>query len=58
LGTAPPFISFWKATAGKVAERILAAVESPVMIAKAAMLAQAMAGEDGTGSATRLLEAM
>jgi UDP:flavonoid glycosyltransferase YjiC (YdhE family) len=58
VGAAPPSISFWRATAGKVARGVRSAVESPVMSAKAAELAQAMSAEDGTGRATRLLEAL
>jgi UDP:flavonoid glycosyltransferase YjiC (YdhE family) len=58
VGAAPALVSFWKATAGKVARRILDAVQSPVMSATAAKLAQAMSAEDGTGRATRLLEAL
>jgi UDP:flavonoid glycosyltransferase YjiC (YdhE family) len=56
LGAAPAFVSFWKATPGKLASRISEAMESEAMRARSSELARAMAAEDGTGRATRLLE--
>jgi UDP:flavonoid glycosyltransferase YjiC (YdhE family) len=58
LGAAPAFVSFWKATPGKLASRIRVALDSEAMRARAGELAVAMAAEDGTGRAVRLLEAM
>jgi UDP:flavonoid glycosyltransferase YjiC (YdhE family) len=58
VGAAPAFVSFWKATPGKIAGRIREAAESDAMRARGAELARSMATEDGTGRATRLLEAL
>ena len=56
VGVAPASVSFWKATPGKIASRIRAAVESEAMHAKARELAGAMLAEDGTGRAVCLLQ--
>jgi sterol 3beta-glucosyltransferase len=56
VGAGGTFVSFWKATPEKVAARIRQAIESGPMRSKALELAGAMAPEDGTGMATRLLE--
>ena len=56
VGVAPPLVSFWKATPGKIASRICAAIESEAMHAKARELAGAMLAEDGTGRAVCLLQ--
>jgi UDP:flavonoid glycosyltransferase YjiC (YdhE family) len=55
LGVAPAFVSFWKATPNEIARRIREA-GSEAMRKKASELARAMAAEDGTGRAVRLLE--
>jgi UDP:flavonoid glycosyltransferase YjiC (YdhE family) len=56
VGAAGECISFWKASPEKVGAAIQRAVASESMRARATALATAMAGEDGTGQATRLLE--
>jgi UDP:flavonoid glycosyltransferase YjiC (YdhE family) len=56
VGAGGKFVSFWKATPEKVAAGIRQAIESEPMRRKALELASAMAPEDGTGVATRLLE--
>lgn len=58
IGAAPPLLSFWKATPSKIASRIRDAIESTEMRTRSAEIATAMASEDGTGRATRLLEAL
>jgi sterol 3beta-glucosyltransferase/vancomycin aglycone glucosyltransferase len=56
VGAGGKFVSFWNATPENVAARIRQAIESEPMRHKALELASAMAPEDGTGVATRLLE--
>jgi sterol 3beta-glucosyltransferase len=56
VGAAPAFVSFWKATPGKIASRIREALESEAMRARTRELAEAMAAEDGTRRAVGLLE--
>jgi sterol 3beta-glucosyltransferase len=57
-GTAEGFLSFWKATPEKIAPRIRQAAQSEPLRQRAAEIASAMAREDGTGTATQLLEAL
>ena len=56
VGAAGKFVSFWKATPEGVANEIRQTLGSEPMRRKALELASAMATEDGTGIATRLLE--
>ena len=57
-GTAGRYLSFWKATPEKVAALVREARESESLRHRAAELAAAIAREDGTGRATRLIERM
>ncbi len=56
VGAGGRFVSFWKATPERVADQIRQTLGSERMRRKALDLASAMAPEDGTGRATRLLE--
>ena len=55
VGAADELISFWNATPAKVGEAIRRAIESEPLRHRASDLAAAMAKEDGTGVAARLL---
>jgi UDP:flavonoid glycosyltransferase YjiC (YdhE family) len=56
VGGAGRFLSFWKATPEQLAARIHEATGSDRLRLHTSALAAAMAGEDGTGTAARLLE--
>ena len=56
VGAGGKFVSFWKATPERLAYQIRQTLGSEPMRSKALELASAMAPEDGTGTATRLLE--
>jgi sterol 3beta-glucosyltransferase len=56
VGAAAKPISFWKATPDRVAEAIHEVLASESLREAALRLAAAMAREDGTGAATRLIE--
>jgi sterol 3beta-glucosyltransferase len=58
VGAAGQPLSFWKAKPDQVASLIREAVESEPRRRRASQLASAMAHEDGTGVATRLLESL
>jgi sterol 3beta-glucosyltransferase len=58
VGAGARFVSFWKATPERVAGKIRQVMGSEPMRRKALELASAMAPEDGTGVATRLLEGL
>jgi UDP:flavonoid glycosyltransferase YjiC (YdhE family) len=57
-GAAVKPLSFWKATPDRLAALMVEATGSQALRQRAAELAQVVAGEDGTGTAVSLLEAM
>ena len=58
VGAAGKHLSFWKATPEEVGSRIREALQSEPIQRGASAMADAMASEDGTGVATRRLEAL